>query len=52
VGWKKLEELVAKTTKRKRTPLQIKTLAIFLYFNGLSLRAISQVLDYFGLPVS
>jgi transposase-like protein len=32
--------------------LQIKTLATFLYFNGLSLRAISQVLDYLGFPVN
>ncbi len=49
---KKLEEIVKKATQRERMPIQIKTIAIYLYFNGLSLRAISQALQYLGYKVS
>ena len=49
---KRLEELVRRATQRERMPIQIKTIAIFLYFNGLSLRAISQILQYWGYNVS
>jgi len=49
---RKLEQLVRKVTQRERTPYQVKTIAIFLYFNGLSLRAISQFLQYLGYKVS
>jgi len=48
---KKLEQLVKKATQRERTPYQVKTIAIFLYF-GLSLRAIFQFLQYLGYKVS
>jgi len=48
----KLEELIAQVTKRERIYLKIKALAIFLYFNGLSLRAVALVLKYLGYNVS
>ena len=49
---KRLEELVKRATQRERIPVQIKTIAIFLYFNGISLRAISLFLQYLGYKVS
>ena len=49
---KKLEEIVRKATQRERIAPQIKTLAIYLYFNGLSLRVIAQVLQYLDFKVS
>ena len=52
MGIKKLEKLIAKATKRERTDIKIKTLAVFLYFNGLSLRAVSAALEYLGYSVS
>ena len=48
----KLEELLVQVTKRERTYLKIKALSVFLYFNGLSSRAISLVLKYLGYNVS
>ena len=47
---KKPEKLLAKATKRERTNIKIKTLAVFPYFNGLSLRAAA--LEYLGYNVS
>jgi len=48
----KLKDLLAQATKRERTYLKIKALSVFLYFNGLSLRAISLVLKYLGYNIS
>ena len=52
MDFKKLKQLVKKKTQRERTPYQIKTIALFLYFNSLSLRAIDQFLQYLGYKVS
>ena len=45
----KLEGLLAQATKRERTYLKIKALAVFLYFNGICLRAVSLVLNTWAI---
>ena len=46
------KKVIVKATKRERTDIKIKTFAVFLYFNGLSLKAVSVALEYLGYSVS
>jgi len=52
INLKRLEELVKRATQRERIPVQIKTIVIFLYFDGKSLRAISLFLQHLGYKAS